>query len=216
MQSADKALSILAAFSESRPDAGVSELAAELGLHKSTVSRLLVTLEKRGLMRREGHRFAPGPELARLGALALGRLPLASVAREPLARLAEETGETVNLAVRRGDSALNVHRVQTAHLVGLTDWTGRALPLHATANGKVLLAFGDGGLPRALPTPRGPASPPSRSRRRRTGFRSGSSQPPASSAAGPQARCPPPSGTGRRRDTHRRGESRNDDEEVQR
>lgn len=151
LQSADKALSILAAFSESRPDAGVSELAAELGVHKSTVSRLLVALERRGLVRREGDRFAPGPELVRLGALALGRLPLASVAREPLARLAEETGETVNLAVRRGDSALNVHQVQTAHLVGLTDWTGRALPLHATANGKVLLAFGDGALPRDLP-----------------------------------------------------------------
>ncbi|MGH2996955.1 MAG: helix-turn-helix domain-containing protein, partial [Gaiellaceae bacterium] len=64
MQSADKALAILAAFDEGRPDLGVSELAGELGLHKSTVSRLLATLEKRGLVRREGERFAPGRELA--------------------------------------------------------------------------------------------------------------------------------------------------------
>jgi IclR family transcriptional regulator, acetate operon repressor len=144
MQSADKALAILAVFDETRPDLGVSELAGELGMHKSTVSRLLGTLERRGLVRREGERFAPGPELARLGALAVRGLTLAGAARPPLERLAEETAETVNLAVRDGDRALNVLQVDATHFVGVTDWTGRAAPLHATANGKVLLAFGDG------------------------------------------------------------------------
>src|SRR5207237_4133630 len=100
--------------------------------------------------RRAGDRFSPGPELARLGAAAANGLALAQVAREPLERLAEETGETVNLAVPQGDQALNVHQVQTAHFVGMTDWTGRAAPLHATANGKVLLAFGEEGPPREL------------------------------------------------------------------
>jgi DNA-binding IclR family transcriptional regulator len=151
VQSADKALAILAAFDEDRPQVGVSELAAELGLHKSTVSRLMATLEKRGLVRREGDRFLPGFELARLGALAVRGTALVGGARAALDRLAEETGETVNLAVRDGDRALNVHQVQSGHIVGVGDWTGRALPLHATANGKVLLAFGGGGLPRHLP-----------------------------------------------------------------
>jgi DNA-binding IclR family transcriptional regulator len=148
MQSADKALAILAVFDERRPDLGVSELAGELGMHKSTVSRLLGALERRGLVRREGERFAPGPELARLGALAVRGLTLAGAARPPLELLAEETGETVNLAVRDGDRALNVLQVDAAHFVGVTDWTGRAAPLHASANGKVLLAFGDGPLGR--------------------------------------------------------------------
>ena len=129
----------------------MSELAGELGLHKSTVSRLLATLEARGLVHRVGDRFSPGPELARLGGLATGGLALSQLVREPLARLAEETGETVNLAVRRGELALNVHQVETGHLVGIRDWTGRSLPLHCTANGKVLLAFGGGGMPRELP-----------------------------------------------------------------
>jgi DNA-binding IclR family transcriptional regulator len=151
VQSADKALAILAAFTEARPDLGVSELAGELGMHKSTVSRLLATLEKRGLVRREGDRFLPGFELARLGGLAVRGLALVASARESLERLAVETGETVNLAVRDGDGALNVHQVQSGHIVGVGDWTGRALPLHATANGKVLLAFGGDGVPRALP-----------------------------------------------------------------
>lgn len=142
MQSADKALAIVSAFDEGRPDLGVSELAAELGIHKSTVSRLLAALERRGLVRREGERFAPGPELARLGALATRGLPLLGAARPPLERLAEQTGETVNLAVRDGTRALNVLQVDAAHFVGVTDWTGRAPPLHATANGKALLAFG--------------------------------------------------------------------------
>jgi IclR family transcriptional regulator, acetate operon repressor len=150
MQSADKALAILAAFDEGRPDLGVSELAGELGMHKSTVSRLLAALERRGLVRREGERFAPGPELARLGALAVRGLTLTGVARPSLELLAERTGETVNLAVREGDRALNVLQVDAAHFVGVTDWTGRAAPLHATANGKALLAFGDGPSPAKL------------------------------------------------------------------
>ncbi len=156
MQSADKALAILAAFGTTRPELGVSELAAELGLHKSTVSRLLATLHARGLVRREGGRFSPGPELARLGALAFSQLAVTHVARGPLERLAEETGETVNLAIPQGAQALNVLQVQTAHFVGVTDWTGRGAPLHATANGKVLLAFGAAELADELPqlTPR--------------------------------------------------------------
>jgi IclR family transcriptional regulator, acetate operon repressor len=75
---------------------------------------------------------------------------LVGTAREGMERLAHETGETVNLAVRDDGRALNVHQVNSAHFVGVTDWTGRAAPLHATANGKVLLAFADGGLPREL------------------------------------------------------------------
>jgi DNA-binding IclR family transcriptional regulator len=151
VQSADKALAILAAFNEGRPDVGVSELAGELGMHKSTVSRLLATLEKRGLVRRDGDRFLPGFELARLGALAVRDISLVGSARDSLERLARETGETVNLAVRDGDRALNLHQVQSEHIIGVGDWTGRALPLHATANGKVLLAFADGPLPKRLP-----------------------------------------------------------------
>jgi DNA-binding IclR family transcriptional regulator len=142
MQSADRALAILAEFDDERPTLRVTELAVSLGMHKSTVSRLLATLHGRGLVRRDGELFSPGPELARLGNLAARGLDLTELAQEPLQRLAEDTGETVNLAVRREDTALNVHQVQSSHLIGLGDWSGRALPLHCTANGKVLLAFG--------------------------------------------------------------------------
>ncbi|HEY7195745.1 MAG TPA: IclR family transcriptional regulator [Gaiellaceae bacterium] len=142
MQSADRALAILGAFTESRPELGVTELARELGMHKSTVSRLLSTLEGRGLVRREGDRFLPGPELARLGSLAARGLELLPTARPFLVELAEQTGETVNLAVPEDGRALNVEQVESAHFVGATNWRGRTTPLHATANGKAMLAFG--------------------------------------------------------------------------
>jgi DNA-binding IclR family transcriptional regulator len=148
MQSADRALAILAAFSDERPALGVSELARELGMHKSTASRLLATLQARGLVRRAGDRFEPGPELVRLGALAGRGAAVLPAARPTLVRLAAETRETVNLAVRLGDSVLNLHQVETSHFVGLTDWTGKTTPLHATANGKALLAWGSGPAPR--------------------------------------------------------------------
>jgi DNA-binding IclR family transcriptional regulator len=86
VQSADKALAILAAFTEARPELGASELAGELGIHKSTVSRLLATLERRGLVRRVGDRFLPGPELARLGSLAARGLSLLPTARDPFGK----------------------------------------------------------------------------------------------------------------------------------
>ena len=98
MQSADRALAILATFDEDRADLGVSELAAELGMHKSTVSRLLAVLERRGLVRREGERFAPGPELARLGTLAIRGFTLAGAARGPAPRTS--TGRRNALAPR--------------------------------------------------------------------------------------------------------------------
>jgi DNA-binding IclR family transcriptional regulator len=67
-----------------------------------------------------------------------------------LARLADTLGEAVNLAVRQGDHALNVHQVDSTHFVAAADWRGRLTPLHCTANGKVLLAFGAGGVPAEL------------------------------------------------------------------
>jgi DNA-binding IclR family transcriptional regulator len=150
MQSVDRALRILSRFDATRASVGVSELAVELGLHKSTVSRTLATLVRRGYVRRDGDRFAPGLELVRLGRLADPVEALAELARAPMERLAASTRETINLAVRDGDAVLHVRQIQGSHYLGVGDWTGRPTPLHATSTGKVLLAFGDGSLPAEL------------------------------------------------------------------
>ena len=145
MQSADKALRILSLFDEHHAERGVSELSRLLGVHKSTTSRMLAAMEARGFVARSGERYRLGPEIVRLGGLALHGLGLTDACRPAMASLAESTGETVNLAVADGGAALNIDQIGAAHLVGVTDWTGRRLPLAKTANGKVLVAFGAAG-----------------------------------------------------------------------
>jgi DNA-binding IclR family transcriptional regulator len=143
VQSADKALRILGSFGPERHSVGVSELAAELGIHKSTVSRLLTTLNRRGFVRRDGERFVPGIEIVRIARLASAEESLAALAAPALEGLAADTGETVVLGVRRGDDAYFVQQVQRGdHILGVAeDWAGRSTPLHVSAIGKAILAF---------------------------------------------------------------------------
>jgi DNA-binding IclR family transcriptional regulator len=151
MQSADRALAILSSFGSDRPSVRVSELAAELGIHKSTVSRLLGALERRRFVRRDGERFVPGLEVARLARLVSPEESLVAAATPAVERLARDTGETAVLGVRRGDEAFFVHQVQGEHILGVADWAGRSTPLHVSAIGKAIVAFDsapyDGPLP---------------------------------------------------------------------
>jgi len=144
VQTVDRALQLLQAFESSEQELGVTELAAALGVHKSTASRLAATLAARGFLERPpgSDSFRLGPELGRLGLLALAGRDLTELAGPTLARLAADTGETANLAVLEGDEAVNVAQADGRHIVGVGSWTGRRTALHCTANGKVLLAFG--------------------------------------------------------------------------
>jgi DNA-binding IclR family transcriptional regulator len=142
IQAVDRALQLLQAFRAPEQELGVTELAAALGVHKSTVSRLAATLAGRGFLERApgSDAFRLGPELGRLGLLALRRSDLVELARPAMERLADETGETVNLGVLEGSEAVNVAQAEGRHIVGVGSWAGRRTPLHCAANGKVLLA----------------------------------------------------------------------------
>ena len=150
VQTVDRALQLLLAFDREEQELGVTELAAKVGVHKSTASRLAATLAGRGFLERPpgSDAFRLGPELGRLGLLALGERDLVSLARPGMERLAGETGETVNLAILDRDEAVNVAQVEGRHIVGVGLWTGRRTALHCTANGKTLLAFSRDDLPR--------------------------------------------------------------------
>jgi DNA-binding IclR family transcriptional regulator len=148
-QSVDRALRILLSFDAENREVSVAEIASFLGVHKSTASRLTSSLERHQLLERapDSGRFRLGPELARLGLLALARRGLLEVARRPMETLAEQTKETVTLAILDGGSATTIAQVDTPYVVGTRTWIGRGTPLHATSDGKVFLAFGRAKLP---------------------------------------------------------------------
>jgi DNA-binding IclR family transcriptional regulator len=144
LQSVDRAVRILLSFEKEGEEATVGALASLLGVHKSTASRLTATLRKHGLLERSPHGdgFRLGPELARLGMLAVGGRELADVARTSMAELAAATGETVTLGVLQGEDLVTVAQIDSRHVVGPQNWVGRGSPLHASSDGKVMLAFG--------------------------------------------------------------------------
>lgn len=143
IQSVERAVAVLKLFGEAEPDLGVSDLARRLRLHKSTVSRLLSTLEAGGFVQQDDRtgRYRLGLQLATLAGRALTQYDLRDVARPALSELAPAADETVALAVLDGDVAVNIDQVLAPNPVKHLGWIGRRLPLHCTAAGKPLLAY---------------------------------------------------------------------------
>lgn len=141
VQSVDRALQILEILAR-QGDAGVSEIAEEMGVHKSTVSRLVGSLVNRELVRQNSERgkYQLGFGILRLASSIPGRLSIVQQAREVLESLAEQFKETVNLAVLRSGYAVNVDQAMGPSTLATYDWVGSLTPLHATSSGKVLLA----------------------------------------------------------------------------
>src|SRR5512143_4265791 len=139
VRSVDRAAALLLALGESQGEAGVTELARRLGLHKSTASRLLATLERRGLVEQdeETGKYRLGLIVIRLADRAERTLDLRGIALPELERLARLTRETTGLGVLQGDAILEVVQVDGPNLIAASDWTGRSTPLHCVAAGKV-------------------------------------------------------------------------------
>jgi len=142
VRSVDRAAALLLALGECPAEAGVSELARRLGLHKSTASRLLATLERRGLVEQDegSGKYRLGLVVIRLAERAERTLDLRTIALPELERLARVTRETVTLGIVEADGCLTVAQVDGPNMVACPDWTGRTTPLHCVASGKVLLA----------------------------------------------------------------------------
>jgi IclR family acetate operon transcriptional repressor len=144
----ERALAVLDAVAEA-DDIGTNELSRRTGINASTVSRLLATLASRGLVRHveETGRYRLGPRLVQLGNVALAGLDLRELARPVLTDLAAVTGETTTLSVPGEPDAITVDFVQSPSSVQSVARVGRPSVAHATATGKVALAFGAATLP---------------------------------------------------------------------
>ena len=142
IQSVDRAVAILEILARDG-EAGVTEVARELGVHKSTASRLLAALDRRELVVQDAARgrFRLGVGLVRLAGAASRRLDVVQESRPVCRALAQEVGETVNLAILSGREALYLDQVAGPAALSPHNWAGQRIPLHATSDGKVLLAY---------------------------------------------------------------------------
>ena len=145
VQSVDRALGILEVLARTG-ESGVTEIAVELGVHKSTAFRLVATLEAHRLVEQTADRgrYRLGMGILRLAGATTARLDLVQEARPISRQLAADTGETVNIAVLAESSALYLDQVAGSSALQPHNWVGQHIPLHATSNGKVLLSGLDG------------------------------------------------------------------------
>ena len=151
----DRGAELLVRVLESEEPIALGELAAASGIPKSTASRLLTALERRGLIEQDGQRgrLRPGPAILRVAERSMLERNVVELARPSLDALGEETGETINLAVTGSQGVEHVAQVESRHFLGAGQWLGRAVDYHCTANGKVFLAFERAPMP-ALPLTR--------------------------------------------------------------
>jgi DNA-binding IclR family transcriptional regulator len=140
IQSIDRAVKLLEAVAAAPEPETAPALADATGLNRSTAWRILATLEHHGLVERdpETNRYRLGFAVLRLAA-AGGHEPLVRLAHPLLRRLADDTGETVNLAVARRLELVYADQVQARHVMA-PNWLGHTVPLHATSTGKAFLA----------------------------------------------------------------------------
>lgn len=144
-----RALALLEELRDSEAGLGVNELARRIGVNASTASRLLATLESGGMVQRDGQGpFRLGLALVTLADRVLSRLDLQALARPVLVGLMQITGETATLSLPGEREAITVDSVPSRSSVVSMARLGRSSISHATAVGKVMLAFGGGPLPR--------------------------------------------------------------------
>ncbi|HLY51158.1 MAG TPA: IclR family transcriptional regulator [Solirubrobacteraceae bacterium] len=145
----DRGADLLVRVLESEEPVALGDLASASGIPKSTASRLLTALERRGLIQQDGERgrLRPGPAILRVAERGLLERSLVELAKPSLEALGALSGETINLALPAADGVEHVAQVESRHFLGAGQWLGRSVEYHCSANGKVFMAFGRGAMP---------------------------------------------------------------------
>jgi IclR family transcriptional regulator, acetate operon repressor len=140
----DRGADLLVRVLESEEPVALSDLAEASGIPKSTASRLISALERRGLVEQDGERgrLRPGPAILRVAERSMVERNVIELARPTLDALAEASGETINLAVPTTTGVEHVAQVDSRHFLGTGQWLGRTIDYHCTAVGKVFMALG--------------------------------------------------------------------------
>jgi len=142
-QSIDRAGQLVALVVQADEPISFTTLVEESGLARSTTSRLLAALEANHLLERDlDGAYVSGPLFALYAARHDRWTQVARLAEPVLQKIGAETGETVNLAVPRGDTVVQIAQVNGTYLLGARDWMHVTVPPHCSALGKVLYAYG--------------------------------------------------------------------------
>ena len=142
-QAIDRAARILVGLIESDEYVSLATIIERTGLSKSTAARLLRALERSGLAQRGPNGgFRPGRVLIEYARRETSVADLAELAAPFLERLRRDTGETANIAIPLPGGVTRLNEFESAHPLGAGNWPGVRIPLHASAMGKVFMAFG--------------------------------------------------------------------------
>lgn len=149
-QSIDRAAELLSLVVRADGPVSYTDLVDKTDLARSTVSRLLQALERNGLVdRNRDGMFTSGALFAHYASRFDTIERLAATAQPVLERIADETSETVNLGVPRGDTVVQIAQIDSTFVLGATNWIDIDVPPHCSALGKVLYAYD------AIPLPKG-------------------------------------------------------------
>ncbi len=141
--SVDQALRVLEAFDSTSPQLSVCDIAVRCGLDTQLVGRLAETMLANGLlMAEEAGQLSLGPRVVALAARAAPIERLVRTARPHLERLRDRTGETANLLVRDGGSAVYLDQAESPRTLRVSGWLGRRIPLASSASGAALTGTG--------------------------------------------------------------------------
>lgn len=141
-QSIDRAAKLVALVVQADEPISFTELASETGLARSTTSRLLAALETNHLLERDANgAYVSGPLFALYAARHDPWSQVVRLAEPIMQKIGAETGETVNLAVPRGNTVVQIAQVNATYMLGARDWMHVTVPPHCSALGKVLYAF---------------------------------------------------------------------------
>ncbi len=134
---------MLLVFSEAEPELTLTEVSARLGMHKSTVYRMLATLESRRFVQRDAvsGKYRLGTRILELACLVAEHSDLQRQARPYLYRLAEQYQETADLSILDEGEVVYLEVAESPQRVKLAARPGQRLPVHATASGKAFLAY---------------------------------------------------------------------------
>ena len=143
VRAVERALDVLLCF-RAKDELGLTEISKMVGLHKSTVHRLLATLETRGFVRREqSDRYRIGWSILELTSGIYRSGDFSTVVFPEMTSLRDRIGETISLYVRSGFERIRIQAVEGIHAVRRVANIGMRFPLYIGASGKVLLAFCD-------------------------------------------------------------------------